>query len=62
MRLLTAHKILVVAFLILSVVLVVWGVGHRSLPNAWVAIVIGAGVLPFGLLYLRKLYRSPPIK
>ncbi len=61
-RLLTAHKILVSAFLGLAVVLILWGIRHRGQPNAWVAIAIGAVALPAGALYLRKLYRSPPVK
>jgi len=64
MRLLTAHKILVSAALVLGALLVVWGVVHgivRHEPNAWISLAIGVVVVPLGALYLRKLYRNPPI-
>jgi hypothetical protein len=61
-RLLTAHKILVAACLVLAAILILWGVRHRAQPNAWVAIAIGATVLPVGTWYLRKLFRAPPLK
>jgi len=61
-RLLTAHKILVGACLGLALILILWGIAHRAQPHAWVAIAIGAVVLPTGALYLRKLFRSPPLK
>jgi hypothetical protein len=65
MRLLTAHKILVSAGLLLAAVLVVWGAVHglkRHEPRAWVAFVIGLCMLPAGGLYLRKLLKNPPIR
>ena len=61
-RLLTAHKILVSACLALAAILILWGVRHREQPHAWVAIAIGAVALPVGALYLRKLFRAPPLK
>jgi hypothetical protein len=65
MRLLTAHKILVGAWLALCVVMIEWGALHgivRHEPNAWIPLALGAAALPPGVLYLRKLYRAPPIR
>ncbi|HZS36443.1 MAG TPA: hypothetical protein VFF06_06440 [Polyangia bacterium] len=65
MRLLTAHKILVSAWLVLCAVMIVWGVVHAVLrrePHAWMVLAMGAVALPPGALYLRKLYRTPPIR
>ena len=65
MRLLTAHKILISATLVLAVVLIVWGAVHglaRHEPGAWTAFALGAVMLPAGALYLRKLWRNPPIR
>lgn len=65
MRLLTAHKILVGFAIALALVLILWGCEHalvRHQPYAWVALVLGAVMLPIGILYLRKLYRHPPVK
>ncbi len=64
MRLLTAHKILIGAALMLSVVLIIWGVvhGRRGEPGAWAVLALGAVMLPLGALYLRKLFRSPPLR
>ena len=64
MRLLTAHKILIVAALALGVVLVLWGVvhGRRGEPGAWGVFALGLAAIPIGLLYLRKLLRNPPIR
>jgi hypothetical protein len=64
MRLLTAHKILISAALALGVILAIWGVvhGRRGDPGAWSVFALGVAMLPAGLLYLRKLYRNPPIR
>jgi NhaP-type Na+/H+ or K+/H+ antiporter len=65
MRLLLWHKILVSATLVLCVVLIIWGAVHwfgRHEPNAWIPMALGAVMLPTGALYLRKLFRSPPIR
>jgi hypothetical protein len=65
MRLLTAHKILVIAWLLLCVAMIAWGAVHglvRHQPNAWWPLVLGAAALPPGVIYLRKLYREPPIR
>jgi hypothetical protein len=64
-RLLTAHKILVSAALGLGVVMTSWGAVHglsRHEPGAWVVFVLGVAALPVGVLYLRKLWRNPPIR
>jgi len=64
MRLLLAHKILISAALGLAVILAVWGLvhGRRGEPGAWGVFALGLGVLPVGLLYLRKLIRNPPLR
>ena len=65
MGLLTAHKILVIAWLVLCAVMIAWGVVHgvlRREPQAWIPLALGAAALPPGALYLRKLYRTPPIR
>ena len=65
MRLLTAHKILISAAMVLGVVLIVWGAVHglaRHEPGAWSAFVLGVVMLPAAALYLRKLKRNPPIR
>jgi hypothetical protein len=65
MRLLTAHKILVAAWLVLCAVMIAWGLVHgvhRREPNAWMPLALGAAALPPGAWYLRKLYRRPPIR
>ncbi len=65
MRLLLWHKILVSAALALCLVLIAWGIVHslvRHESGAWVPMALGALMLPPGVLYLRKLFRSPPIK
>ncbi|HEY7955461.1 MAG TPA: hypothetical protein VII38_09210 [Polyangia bacterium] len=65
MRLLTAHKILVGFAIALAAILIVWGTEHglrRQQPNAWVALALGAAMLPVFVLYLRKLYRHPPVR
>jgi 1,4-dihydroxy-2-naphthoate octaprenyltransferase len=62
--LLTAHRILVSAALALAVVLVAWGAVHglvRHEPSARAVFVLGLVALPVGLLYLRKLWRNPPL-
>ncbi len=65
MRLLTAHKILVMAWLLLCAAMIAWGAVHgiaRHERNAWLPLALGAAALPPGALYLRKLYRKPPIR
>jgi hypothetical protein len=64
MRLLTAHKILISAFLGLSIIMFVWGMVHgfRGDRNAWGVAALGGLAAPGAALYLRKLRRSPPIK
>lgn len=64
MRLLTAHKILIGAGVVLGVLMIAWGAVHgllRHEPDAWVALVLGVGMVPLGLLYLRRLMKNPPI-
>jgi hypothetical protein len=63
--LLPAHKVLISAALALGVILLVWGVVHgvaRREQAGWVALAIGAVAVPACALYLRKLYRNPPIR
>jgi hypothetical protein len=63
--LLQAHRVLISAAIGLSAILVVWGVVHgvvRHEPPGWVALGLGLVALPAGTLYLRKLYRNPPIR
>ena len=64
MRLITAHKILISAALGLGVILALWGVvhGRRGEPGAWGVFALGLGMIPVGILYLRKLLRNPPIR
>lgn len=65
MTLLTAHKILIVAALTLSVVLLVWGVVHGAARHesfAWPVAAVGALGIPLTAVYLRKLKRNPPIR
>ena len=64
MRLLTAHKILIAAALFLAVVLTLWGAVHasRGEPNAWIVLAVGVTGIPALGLYLRKLYRNPPLR
>ncbi len=63
MRLLTAHKILVVAWLVLCVAMIAWGARHaRDGRGGWIPLALGAAALPAGAVYLRHLYRRPPLK
>jgi hypothetical protein len=62
MRLLTFHKILVTAALGLAVVMVVWGITQRREPGANLVLAVGAAVIVPAALYLRKLYKNPPIR
>ena len=63
MRLLTAHKILVSAWLGLCVAMIAWGARHlHDGRGGWIPLALGACALPAGALYLRKLYRRPPLK
>jgi hypothetical protein len=64
MRLLTAHKILISAALLLAVVLASWGVAHglRGDRGAWGVAALGVALIPTAGLYLRKLRRNPPLK
>lgn len=64
MRLLTAHKILIASALVLGVILTVWGAVHgaRGEPGAWVVFAVGVTLIPTLALYLRKLYRNPPLR
>jgi hypothetical protein len=62
--LLLAHKILIIAALVLSALLLLWGGIHwlaRGEGDARVVFFLGALALPLGTLYARKLWRSPPI-
>jgi hypothetical protein len=63
--LLTAHKILITAGLVLATVMVAWGAVHalgRGEPGAWVVFALGVVAVPAALLYLRKLRVNPPIR
>lgn len=63
--LLQAHRILISAAILLGAILIVWGIVHGGLrhqPAGWVALGLGSVALPVGVLYLRKLFRNPPIK
>jgi hypothetical protein len=64
MRLLTAHKILISAAIVLGAILILWGLVHanRGQEGAWGVFALGVVVLPLGLVYLRKLIRNPPIR
>lgn len=62
MRLLTAHKILISFALAMAAALTLWGASHRRREGAWVALVLGVLMLPTLGLYLRKLFRNPPLK
>jgi hypothetical protein len=62
MRLLTAHRILVAASIGLQGLLVLWSAVHRDRPGAWLPGVLALVTMPILALYLRKLYRNPPIK
>ena len=65
MSLLRVHRLLIGSALAMSLVLLLWGVAHgvvRHEPRGWVALAIAALALPAGGLYLRKLYRNPPIR
>ncbi|HEX2569992.1 MAG TPA: hypothetical protein VH877_10585 [Polyangia bacterium] len=63
--LLQAHRILISAAIVLGAILIVFGIVHGGLrhePTGWVAFGLGCVALPIGLLYLRKLFRNPPIR
>ncbi len=65
MRLLTAHKILISAALALALILVAWGAVHggaRHESGGWFALALGLVTAPAAALYLRKLYRNPPLR
>ena len=62
MRLLTAHRILVAATMVLQVILILWSVAHRDREGTWVPGVLAVVTLPVLALYLRKLYRNPPLR
>ena len=65
MRLLTAHKILIGAALVLATLLVVWAVVHGIVRHESAAIpvgVVGLLAVPLLAVYLRKLLRNPPIR
>jgi hypothetical protein len=61
MRLLTAHRILVSFALGLCVVLIAWGIRHREMTGSLWVLGLGACAFPLLALYLRKLYRNPPL-
>jgi hypothetical protein len=61
-RLLSAHRLLVGAALVLQGLLIVWALRHRDQPGARVTGVLAAVLVPVLALYLRKLYRNPPLK
>jgi hypothetical protein len=63
--LLQAHRILISAAIALGAILMIWGIVHGALrhePAGWVALCMGSVAFPAGVLYLRKLYRNPPIR
>ena len=63
--LLQAHRILISAAVLLGGILVIWGIVHGALRHesaGWVALGLGSVALPIGALYLRKLFRNPPIR
>lgn len=65
MKLLQAHKILVGAALALGLILIAWGVVHgaqRGERQGWVLLGFGLVAVPLCALYLRKLFRNPPIR
>jgi hypothetical protein len=62
MRLLTAHRLLVACALALSLVLAIWGARHRDLPSGGWVLALALVAMPLLGLYLRKLYRNPPIR
>ena len=64
MRLIALHRLLISAFLGLLVLMVAWGVAavRRGEPGAWIVLAVGALPIAPAALYLRKLYRNPPIK
>jgi hypothetical protein len=64
MGLLTAHKILIAFALLLSMILVVWGVLHgvyRHEPGGYWMLFLGTVTWPFVAMYLVKLWRNPPL-
>ena len=61
MRLLTAHRILIAATLVLQVLLMAWSVAHRHREGTWMPGALALVTFPVLALYLRKLYRNPPL-
>jgi hypothetical protein len=65
MTLLPVHRLLISFAVAFSAILALWGVVHgvvRHEPVGWLTLGLGAVALPVLALYLRKLYRNPPIR